>query len=273
MRRVAPFALALLAVVPGLASGASAEAPTRAVTMPGKAYDPSHLDILVGTTVTWKNDDSINHTVTADGDAFASGYLPPGGSFSFTFAQQGHFAFHCTIHKFMRGEVDVFGLVLTGPEGTVSAGRRVVFAGLAPMGTASVALRGPGGDVVVKPRPDGSFAVRTAIGEPGSYRAVAGALVSPAVRIHVTPMVRAAVAGERIRATAKPGRPGATALLQAYDREHFAWKTVAHGMLDRTSRIALPVPGGIGRARVVVVGTRGWADGVSQPLVLRGRGG
>jgi hypothetical protein len=86
-------------------------------------------------------------------------------------------------------------------------------------------------------------------------------------------MVRAAVAGERIRATARPGRPGATALLQAYDREHFAWKTVAHGTLDRTSRIALRVPGGIGRARVVVVGTRGWADGISQPLVLRGRGG
>ena len=103
MRRVVvPLALALLAVAAPVASGSGAEAPTRAVTMPGKAYDPSHLDVLVGTTVTWKNDDSINHTVTADGDAFSSGYLPPGGSFSFTFAQQGHYAFHCTIHKFMQ---------------------------------------------------------------------------------------------------------------------------------------------------------------------------
>ena len=272
MRRVVPLAVALLAAVPTVASGTSAEAPTRAVTMPGKAYDPSHLDVLVGTTVTWKNDDSINHTVTADGDAFASGYLPPGGSFSFTFAQQGHFAFHCTIHKFMQGEVDVFGLVLTGPEGAVGAGGRVVFAGLAPAGTASVALRGPHGDIVVKPRPDGSFAVRTAIGEPGSYRAVAGALVSPAVRIHVTPTVHVAASGARLRATVTPGRPGATAVLQAYDREHFAWKVVARGTLDRASRVELRVPDGIGRARVVVVGSRGWADGVSQPLVLRGSG-
>jgi plastocyanin len=273
MRRVMPLALALMTLVSSGASASPAEAPTRAVTMPGKAYDPSHLDILVGTTVTWRNDDSINHTVTSEGDAFASGYVPPGGSFSFTFATQGHYAFHCTIHKFMRGEVDVFGLVLTGPEGAVGAGHRVVFAGLAPAGTASVALRGPRGDVVVKPRPDGSFAVRTAIGEPGSYRAVAGPLVSPAVRVHVRPSVRVAAAGGRVRATVTPVRPGATALLQAYDREHFAWKNVAHGKLDRTSRVALRVPGGVARARVVVLGSRGWADGASQPLVLRRRGG
>ena len=272
MRRVVvSLALALLAVAAPVASGSGAEAPTRAVTMPGKAYDPSHLDVLVGTTVTWKNDDSINHTVTADGDAFSSGYLPPGGSFSFTFAQQGHYAFHCTIHKFMRGEVDVFGLVLTGPEGPVGAGSRVVFAGLAPAGTVSVALRGPHGDVVVKPRPDGSFAVRTAIGEPGSYRAVAGTLVSPAVRVHVRPTVHVAASAGRLRATVVPARPGATAALQSYDREHFAWKTVARGRLDRASRVVLRVPAGIGRARVVVVGTHGWADGVSRPLVLRGR--
>jgi len=268
--RISAVVVSLVALASSTALGSTAEAPTRTVTMPGKAYDPSHLTVLTGTTVTWKNEDSINHTVTADGDAFASGYVPPGGSFAFTFAQQGRYAFHCTIHKFMRGEVDVFGLVLTGPEGAVGAGGRVVFAGLAPAGTASVALRGPHGDVVVKPRPDGSFAVRTAVAEPGSYRAVAGALVSPTVRVQVRPTVRVFRAGGRLRATVRPGRQGATALLQAYDREHFAWKTVARGTLDRASRITLHAPGGVGRARVLVVGSRGWADGVSQPLVLRG---
>lgn len=271
MRRAIPVALALaaLAVASGV-SASRADAPTRTVTMPGKAYDPSHLDVLVGTTVTWKNEDSVNHTVTADGDAFSSGYVPPGGSFTFTFAQQGRYAFHCTIHKFMRGEVDVFGLVLTGPESAVGAGQRVVFAGLAPVGTASVAVRGPHGDVVVKPRADGSFAVRTAIGEPGVYRAVASTLVSPVVRVQVRPAVHASAARGLIHATARPGRPGAKALLQAYDREHFAWKTVAHGTLDRASRITLRVPAGVGRARILVVGTRGWADGISQPVVLPG---
>jgi plastocyanin len=270
VKRILALSLALVALAGSGASGSAAEAPTRTVTMPGKAYDPSHLSVLVGTSVTWKNEDSINHTVTADGDAFASGYVPPGGSFSFTFAQQGHYAFHCSIHRFMKGEVDVFGLVLTGPEGPVASGHRVVFAGLSPPGTATVALRGPRGDVVVHPRPDGSFAVRTAIGEPGRYRAVAGALVSPTVRVLVRPTVRVAASGHRLRASVSPGRPGATAVLQAYDREHFAWRSVADGKLDRASRVAWRAPRGVARARVLVVGTQGWADGVSQPIVFRG---
>src|SRR6187551_466310 len=170
-----PIAAALVLVT----AAGSADAPTRTVTMPGKLYDPTQLSVLVGTSVTWKNDDSINHTVTADGDAFSSGYVPPGGTYTFTFAKQGHYAFHCTIHKFMRGEVDVFGLVLSGPEGPVASGQRVVFAGLAPPGTQSVTLRGAGSERTVRARPDGSFVVGVPVGAPAVYRALAGSLVSP----------------------------------------------------------------------------------------------
>ena len=117
--------LALIAVALIVAgAAASADAPTRTVTMPGKLYDPASLDVLVGTTVAWKNDDSMNHTATAENDAFASGYVPPGGTFSYTFTRQGRFEFRCTIHKQMRGEVDVFGLVLAGPEAPVTVGRQ-----------------------------------------------------------------------------------------------------------------------------------------------------
>ena len=84
MKRAGALALAALSLLAGGAS--AADAPVRTVTMPGKLYDPDRLDVLVGTTVTWKNDDAINHTVTADGDAFSSGYVPPGGAFTFTFA-------------------------------------------------------------------------------------------------------------------------------------------------------------------------------------------
>src|SRR4029078_417060 len=63
-KRAIPGALGrrALAVASGV-SAARADAPTRTVTMPGKAYDPTHLDVLVGTTGTWKNDDSNKHTV------------------------------------------------------------------------------------------------------------------------------------------------------------------------------------------------------------------
>ena len=176
MRRRLVLAAVMALVVASLAAGVAlpAEAPTRTVAMPGKLYEPAALDVLVGTTVTWKNDDSTNHTVTADEDAFSSGYVPPGGSFTFTFATQGHYAFHCTIHRFMRGTVDVFGLVLAGPEGPVTSGRRVVFAGLAPPGAESVTLRGGAGERTVRARPDGSFALGVDVVDPGSFVAHTG---------------------------------------------------------------------------------------------------
>jgi plastocyanin len=269
MRRWALLALAVAAVAVPVGRADTGDAPERTVTMPGKAYDPSHLDVLVGTTVTWKNGDSINHTVTADGDAFASGYMPPGGSFSFTFAKQGRYAFHCTIHKFMRGEVDVFGLVLTGPEGPVSAGRRVVFAGLAPAGTERVTLHAGDSERTGRPHPDGSFAIAATVDEPGRYRASAGSLVSPAVRVPVRPLVRASAAGGTIRVRVMPARPGARFVLQSYDREHFAWRRVGHGTLDKASRATLRLPDGVDRARVLLVADDGWADAASRPIVRR----
>jgi len=267
-----PFALVpVLAALVLAAGAASADAPTRTVTMPGKSYDPTQLSVLVGTTVTWRNDDSVNHTVTADGDAFSSGYVPPGGSFTFTFARQGRYAFHCTIHRFMRGEVDVFGLVLSGPEAPVASGRRVVLAGLAPPGTETVTLRGAAGShQAVRARADGSFVAAVDAIAPGTFRAVAGRLVSPAVRVQVRPHVRATQSGRRIGARVVPARPGAAAVLQAYDRDHFAWRGVARARLDRHSRVGFTLPAGLDRVRVLVVGTKGWADGVSRTVRLRG---
>jgi plastocyanin len=258
-----------------LAPGAgSADAPTRTVTMPGKLYDPAQLSVLVGTTVTWKNDDATNHTVTADGDAFSSGYVPPGGSFTFTFTKQGRFAFHCTIHKFMRGEVDVFGLVLSGPEAAVASGRRVVLAGLAPPGTETVTLRGSatGDRVVARARPDGSFVAAVQAVVPGRFRAIAGRLVSPVVAVHVRPAVHVARSGRTLVARAVPARPGAPAVLQTYDREHFTWRGVARAKLDGRSRAAFRLPATLDRVRVLVVGTKGWADGVSRTVRLRRTG-
>jgi plastocyanin len=270
MRRRLVLAAVMALVVASLAAGVAlpADAPTRTVAMPGKLYEPAALDVLVGTTVTWKNDDSTNHTVTADEDAFSSGYVPPGGSFTFTFAAQGHYAFHCTIHRFMRGTVDVFGLVLTGPEGPVTSGRRVVFAGLAPPGAESVTLRGGAGERTVRARPDGSFALGVDVAAPASFVAHTGALRSPPVRVLVRPVVRTVRSGGELRAIAAPARPGAAAVLQSYDRDHFTWRPVARGRLDSRSRVRFELPLGVERARVLVVGTKGWADAASVPLVF-----
>ena len=174
--------------------------------------------------MTWRNGDASNHTVTSEGDTFDSGYLAPGGSFSYTFAKQGHYAYECLIHKFMKGTVDVFSLVLTGPENPVLVGRQVVVAGLAPAGTAAVTLSRVGGSEppsTVKARPDGSFTVRFRATAPGTYRASAGRAASPLVRIGVVPRVSVTHTATTVAVATVPARVGARVALQTYDRDHF----------------------------------------------------
>jgi plastocyanin len=57
--------------------------------------------------VTWSNEDSVGHTVTANGGAFGSGTIAPGTSFTRTFATAGTFAYHCSIHPSMTGTITV----------------------------------------------------------------------------------------------------------------------------------------------------------------------
>jgi plastocyanin len=72
------------------------------------AFAPDSLRAQVGQRVTWENRDTgVTHTVTADGGAFSSGDLASGKRFSFVFGTAGSFAYHCAIHRDMRGTVSV----------------------------------------------------------------------------------------------------------------------------------------------------------------------
>jgi hypothetical protein len=88
------------------------------------AFSPNPLNIAVGTTVTWLNNDGTGHTSTASGGAWSSPTIAPGGQFSFTFQSAGTFPYHCMIHPNMVGTVGVACPVIalapaTLPNGTV----------------------------------------------------------------------------------------------------------------------------------------------------------
>ena len=80
------------------------------------AYSPNELTVAVGTTVVWRNDDTLFHTVTSgtstdssgspDG-IFDSGNIEAGQSWEHTFNDEGTFDYHCTPHPWMRGTVEV----------------------------------------------------------------------------------------------------------------------------------------------------------------------
>src|SRR5258708_18144509 len=88
-------------------TAASAAAPVAAaagdVTVQGFKFAPQSLEVKVGTTVTWTNKDSTVHTVTSGTPSAKDGKFdgevqPGGGTFTFTFAQAGTFAFFCQRH-------------------------------------------------------------------------------------------------------------------------------------------------------------------------------
>jgi len=95
---------------PGPSSSNSSTQPqsTNSVSIVNMDFTPSSITVKKGTTVTWTNNDSVAHTVTADtNNAFDSGNLNPGKNFSHTFDTAGTFAYHCTYHSNMHGSVTV----------------------------------------------------------------------------------------------------------------------------------------------------------------------
>jgi plastocyanin len=67
---------------------------------------PMSLTVPVGTTVTWKFDDSTQHVV-ADDNSFASSPMANGQTFTPTFDTAGTVQYHCSIHTFMTATIIV----------------------------------------------------------------------------------------------------------------------------------------------------------------------
>jgi len=88
-------------------SGLAVSIPSGSSTLTTTAYAPNPVNVAVGGAVTWTNRDNTTHTSTADGGAWNSGAIAPGGSFTMTFSTAGTFPYHCTLHPNMVGTVNV----------------------------------------------------------------------------------------------------------------------------------------------------------------------
>jgi plastocyanin len=70
-------------------------------------FAPATRRVPVGTWVTWSNDGSEAHTVTATDGSFDSGNLNPSEGFSWQFDQNGTYEYVCSLHDWMVGKVIV----------------------------------------------------------------------------------------------------------------------------------------------------------------------
>jgi plastocyanin len=89
----------------------SVSIPQGAVGKGPAAYGINPLMVVMGTTVTWTNNDTLPHTVTADDNSFDSGTIQPGQSYSHTFGTAGSYTYFCSIH----GKASMSGAVQVMP--------------------------------------------------------------------------------------------------------------------------------------------------------------
>jgi len=77
-------------------------------------YSPANVTVVIGVnaTVSWTNDDSVDHTVTSTsipygGTSLVSGIMAPGATFNATFSVPGTYEYYCSLHAWMTGSVIV----------------------------------------------------------------------------------------------------------------------------------------------------------------------
>lgn len=223
--------------------------PPAVVGMQNKVFHPGVLDVVVGDTVRWHNDDGSAHDVRSEVAPFDSGRLERHGRFDFIPAAQGTIPYRCTLHPFMTGRLVVHGLGLDGPAGQERAGTPVALSGRAPAGVGEVVLEllGAGGTWAAAaraaPSGGGTFTVTVSPRAPVVVRARSGDLLSRELRVAAAPEVvaRARRRGPTIAVSVgtSPAQPGAHVRLERYVRERFDWRSVARARLDGSSRATL----------------------------------
>lgn len=75
------------------------------VSIKNFAFSSAVLNIKLGETISWTNNDSVAHTISGIG--FQSDNLANGQTYSFTFSSTGTFDYICSIHPSMKGKIIV----------------------------------------------------------------------------------------------------------------------------------------------------------------------
>jgi plastocyanin len=103
--------LGVAAAVALVFAAPAATAPTATATVQIKrgGFSPASVTINANDAVTWRNADTIDHQVVANGGSFASPILRPGKTYTHTFRGGGTFRYHDGLHARLRGAVVVKG--------------------------------------------------------------------------------------------------------------------------------------------------------------------
>jgi plastocyanin len=109
-----PAALPTLLVVIGIVTLAGFAAPdkvdhakTHTIAIQEMRFIPANLEVNVGDTVIWKNQDVVPHTATSDSKSFDSGEIKAGASWKYLAKKAGSYPYICSYHPTMKAELVV----------------------------------------------------------------------------------------------------------------------------------------------------------------------
>jgi plastocyanin len=104
----AAICLSVAAVVSACGSSGGSDSGPPSISMRDLRFHPARADVKVGQKVTWTNDDTVDHNVTAkSGAKFMSKAFAGGASYSYTPRAPGTISYVCTLHPGMDGTLVV----------------------------------------------------------------------------------------------------------------------------------------------------------------------
>jgi plastocyanin len=265
MRWAAAGVVLVLAAWGGLAAAQSPhrEGGGHAVSIGFADFAPSHLDVLVGETVTWRNDSVRQHTVTARDESWDSGRLGARAVFRRSFDRPGRVDYFCRLHV-LPASLDVYSVLLAESPSPGGPGRPRDLSGRAAAESGTeVQIEADTGTgflpaATVSVDSDGAFHREITPRVTTRYRAVLGSEASPPVTVvvldrRVTASARTRGRRTLVSAAVTPPSPGVSAVLQLRLAHRFGWWRVARTHLNRDSRVRFSIPRGRRhKARVVL---------------------
>ena len=265
MRRAAALALIALVFSGGLAVAQAPhhEGGGHTVSIGFADFSPSHLGVLVGETVTWRNDSVRQHTVTASDESWDSGRIGARAVFRRRFDEPGQVRYFCRLHV-IAASLDVHSVLLDASPSPSGPGRPRELSGraAAQQGT-EVRIEADTGagfvpEATVTAESGGGFHLDISPRVTTRYRAVLGAEASPPVTIvvldrQVTVSTRRKGRRTLVSARVMPASPGVSAVLQLRLAHRFGWWPVERAHLNRNSRVRFAIPRGRRhKARVIL---------------------
>jgi len=264
MKRVL-VAATLLAALMTIAPASGVVAKTVSVSITHVAFVPRNVTLEAGDTITWTNNDNVNHQLVSQAAGLGSPILKPGETFSFVFGKVGRFTVSDALNnKFQKATITVKAatpgaatLSLSASATVVRYGGTTTLNGTLSSGRAGVRIDvlgqecGAGGAKKITTVTTGNGGVFTYLAHPSKtlvYSVRTGKTESGSVTVKVRPQVvlsKIRARKFRVRAYAGESLVGHSVVFQRFLAARGRWSTVRRVVLAVRTTAVTPMPGTI----------------------------